>query len=100
MELEEEASKFSVSHFCFAVVLSFRAILYPNSGPFPNVLLNAPVLYPVFVMRLSESNARNPIYPLMFGNPAALVVPLVLLPCTNLSVKLGRLNVVESFPAP
>ena len=38
--------------------------------------------------------------PVILGSPAFLTVPLVELPCINLSVKLGKLNVVLPFPAP
>ena len=38
--------------------------------------------------------------PLKFGNPAAFTVPAVALPWINLSVRLGKLNVVEPSPEP
>ena len=36
----------------------------------------------------------------ILGNPAFLTVPTLVLPCKNLSVKLGKLKVVEPSPLP
>ena len=80
--------------------LASKDICAPDASP------SAP--YEEYSATLKQPDATTPIYlvvvltnkPVIFGSPAFLTVPLVVLPCKNLSVRLGRLKVVEPSPLP
>ena len=89
MDDEREALKSVLAHFKVLLPL-------PNDigVPVPGIALIQPLPEKLVPPQLSC------IVPVIFGNPALFIVPAVLLPSTNLSIRFGSANVVLPSPAP